>query len=207
MLFPLSNGDYKGILNYTGNYNVPNISINAISERSATNNYADIDSLIHHKPTDIFLYGKEGTDPIHIVFDFNFFRIKLSNYLIETVNIGSPPTKWIIAGSNNKQGPWTNIDDPPFNDSLCPKVSGTECNQRTTTRWNCAASSAFRYIRFSVISDRYNSQTGRYLRFGGLEFYGTLLNPKYFNSCRICGRSTVSSIYFMILFSYANDTP
>ena len=201
MLFPLSNGDYKGILNYTGNYDIPNISINAISENSGKSTYTDIDCFIHHKPTDFTAYYKDGTDPIHIVFDFYFFGVKITNYLIETGNIGSPPTKWIIAGSNNKQGPWTNIDDPPFNDSLCPKVSGAECNQRTITRWNCSSSSAFRYIRFSIISDRRNSQANRYLRLGGLEFYGTLLSPKYFNSCHIYRRYSISSVYFVILLS------
>ena len=171
MLINSSRGDFNGIINYFNELDIPRISINADME-----NFRSVDNFIHRDSSSFVEYNKEGSDPIHIDFDFVFFRVNVSEYLIETSYVGSPPTEWKLSGSNNRVGPWTTIDSPPFNDTLCPKqTTKTECNVRTISKWRCSSSkSAFRYIRFSMIKDRFNSNTARYLRLGGLEFYGTV---------------------------------
>ena len=203
MKFPLSKGDFKGIINFLKQYNLPYPSINAVIDTSEKIDSQSIDAFVHHEPDTFIQYHKDGTDPIDLIFDFSISHVKITSYIIETANYGSPPTQWTISGSNDINGPWTTIDSPPFNNSLCPFSSvGTECRQRTITRWNCYSPSRYRYIRFSIISDRTQSQSNLYLRLGGIEFYGTLslgvlfsCNNRYKNSF-----SCVSMILILLIY-------
>ena len=87
MIFPLSKREFNGIINYLKDYNSPLPSINANIESCDS-----IDAFVHRKSTSAILYERSGTDSIHIIFDFSFCRVKITNYLIEIASSGYTPT-------------------------------------------------------------------------------------------------------------------
>ena len=87
MLIDSSRGNFNGTLKYFGELNIPQISINA-----NMNDNHSVDGFLHYNSSSIVEYSKDGNDPIHIIFDFVFFKVNVSEYLIETVIGGSPPT-------------------------------------------------------------------------------------------------------------------
>ena len=178
MKFDISDGNFKGIINYFNNYNIPMPSTDAVKE---ANN--DINDIIYHDKNPYITYKKDGTSGINLVFDFSFLRVKVTHYLLETGASGSPPTEWQLAGSNNLNDQWEIVDSTRENDTLCPYISGTsQCNARTVSSWKCSSPRKYyRYINFVVFKDRTETSNCIYLRLGGIEFYGYAYSFKSLN--------------------------
>ena len=195
MIFPSTLGDFKGIINHLKKYSLPSVSINA-----TLGNFNAVNDFVDHKENSNIVYQDDNNKPISVIFDFCRFRINVTDYLIETGSHGSPPVIWQLSGANELNEKWTIIDSPPQHNTLCPIVSGTtQCNERTISRWKCnSSSSAYRYIRFTVIKDRYGINEV-YLRLGGLEFYGGLYSTSKFNcTIKVCKKSK-AFVYVIIV--------
>ena len=197
MKFDITSGEFKGIINYFKSYSIPSPSIDATKET-----YNDIKDIIYHEKAPFIEYAKQGTSPINLIFDFSFLRVKISHYLLETSISGSPPTEWQLVRSYNIKGPWNIVDSTRANDTLCPKTSAdNQCNKRTISTWKCSSpGKSYRYIKFVMIKDRSGASNYRYLRIGGIEFYGTAYSFESLNSPH--SLSTCRSLRFSFMINY-----
>lgn len=182
MIFSPSSGNWKGVFNHFKDNKIISSSTNA-------NGNCDSSVLMQRTAASSLECYIANSQPIHIIFDLLFFRMKITHYNIETSKDCSPPVIWEVSGSNKENGEWAIIDAPPQNDSLCPrKGTETTCSERTTSLIKCEKrnNNYYRYIRFSVIEDRYNKDDYTYIRLGGLEFFGVVYsNENYQKKCSV----------------------
>ena len=126
----------------------------------------------------------------YLIIDVGKYRIKPSSYAIIFERGYTPPTEWIIRGSNtgniNEESEWTDLAHFQHNTSVCPNGSGDLrpelCNERVFYQFPFDLlndeTKTYRYFQLKYLKTRnldyYNQGTLAYFRLMRFEIFGIM---------------------------------
>lgn len=161
------NEENNGIIHYIqskGKVNLVHLT------SSCTNPPYALDNIIKYDPSKDICFHSTDLASTWICFDFNTFRVMITNYTIETAKWADyHPRFFIVQGSNDisKECNWIIIDEVNDTDAL----NGELISHTFETSNKC--NKPFRFIRIQQTGSTKNGRN--YFIFKSIEFFGTLI--------------------------------
>ena len=204
--FQVKPTNYSGVLHYLyfdSQYSKQYPILEANGHIISQYQFDEISCLVSNAGLAKVFYEAPNSKYSNIIIDLGHFRMIPLHMEIGTVKSGSPPVKFQLFGSNDKEN-WKELTDQINKTDLCPYIT-EKCQENVSTKIEIPYKKGiFRYFEYRIYQNRYQLEYNEYptpdLRLSGFDLYGFLFSEK----SDLIKAIHIKQLFYILCYSWIN---